>query len=277
MTTFLFWNLKKKPLYSAVASLARRHECDVLVLAECELDPMNLLQELNPLGESTYHFVASQGCRKIEIYCRFQAKFIPSIRESHRTTIRRLELPGHLPILLAATHFPSKRNWDEASQAAESAILSELVKDAENAAGHSRTVLVGDLNMNPFDAGIVNANGMHGVMTRSIAAKEERTVQGQAYPFFYNPMWGFLGDASPGPPGTHYYPSSAHRVYFWNMFDQVLVRPGLLDRFSTRNLRILESDGSARLVTADGVPDDKVASDHLPILFSLELEARHGD
>jgi hypothetical protein len=35
-------------------------------------------------------------------------------------------------------------------------------------------VVIGDFNMNPFDRGMVNANGFHAVMSRQIAALRSR-------------------------------------------------------------------------------------------------------
>lgn len=59
--------------------------------------------------------------------------------------------------------------------------------------------------------------------------------------------------------------------YFWHMFDQVLIRPELLSIFKTEELKILTSGSVTSLVTAKGMPKRSVASDHLPILFQLDL------
>jgi hypothetical protein len=125
--------------------------------------------------------------------------------------------------------------------------------------------------MNPFESGLVSANGLNAVMDRSVAARGERTVQGTVHPFFYNPMWSRFGDGSPGPSGTYYRDSGEHVTFFWNMFDQVLLRPELLARFRSEDLEILDSDGDASLLTPKGRPSRTKASDHLPVLFRLSL------
>jgi len=84
-------------------------------------------------------------------------------------------------------------------------------------------------------------------------------------------MWGHFGDGSIGPPGTYYDDRSGHVAYFWNMFDQVLVRPDLLDYFATEDVQILTDDGLEALLTRNGRPDSTMASDHLPLLFRLDL------
>ena len=58
---------------------------------------------------------------------------------------------------------------------------------------------------------------------------------------------------------------------FWNILDQVLIRPDLLDRFKNSDLRILTTDGTVSFLKGRGVPNESVASDHLPILFRLYL------
>lgn len=182
-----------------------------------------------------------------------------------------MELPGITDILLACVHFVSKLYWDEVSQTMECVELSSAIMDTEKKVGHSRTILVGDLNMNPFEDGVISANGLNGVMSRQIASKRVRVVQGREYPFFYNPMWNLFGDESEGPPGTFYYSSSKHKTFFWNIFDQVLIRPDLLPFYNVNDLEIIKSDGHISLLTADNLPDTNTASDHLPVFFRLGI------
>jgi hypothetical protein len=123
--------------------------------------------------------------------------------------------------------------------------------------------------MNPFEDGVVIAKALHAVMSRDIAERRSRVVQTKKYPFFYNPMWSLFGDAS--PPGTYYYRTSTHKTFFWNMFDQVLIRPELLSSFRNENFKILTMAGNTSLLTSRYRPNSKIASDHLPLLFTLDL------
>lgn len=270
MATFLFWNLNRKPLQEFIRTLVVEHNVDILILAECSIEPGVLLRYLNrSLVE--YYYAPSEKCNKIDIYLRFSREFIAPVYELERLTIQHLKLPGSIDILLAALHFPSKLHWDDGSQALRCVELAKKIYFAEQEAGHSRTILVGDLNMNPFEDGVVSANGLHAVMSRDIAMKKPRVVQGERYPFFYNPMWSLFGDASSGPPGTFYYSASTPKTFFWNMFDQVLIRPELLSSFSNNNLQILTSAKNTSLLTKSKRPNAKLASDHLPLLFTLNL------
>jgi hypothetical protein len=271
MPSFLFWNLKgKESIGPIIANLAWQYDVDVLMLAECKIEPGPFLTTLNRPNDSKYHYVPRNTCKKIEIFTRFASNFIESIHEENRLTIRRLRLHGQTDILLAVGHLPSKMHRRNTSQSGPCIRLAKSIERAEEEVGHRRTVLVGDLNVNPFEDGMVMAEGLHAVMTRGIARKETRKVDGVTYPFFYNPMWSLFGDGSPGPPGTYYNWRTEDNVYFWNMFDQVLLRPDLLDMFNNESLQILDSVGKISLVDDNGLPRKEI-SDHLPILFELNL------
>lgn len=51
----------------------------------------------------------------------------------------------------------------------------------------------------------------------------------------------------------------------------MLVRPFLQDRFLDDELRILTEVGGLPLVAKRGTPNANVGSDHLPLLFALNL------
>ena len=137
---------------------------------------------------------------------------------------------------------------------------------------HLRTVLVGDLNMNPYEDGIVSAKGLHAVMTRERAQQGRRTVRyNLSNAYFYNPMWRHFGEQPSGHAGTYFFRSPRERADFWNVYDQVLLRPELLPYFRDEDLKILHCAGTKSLLDPNGVIDRTVASDHLPILFRLSI------
>ncbi len=269
--TFLFWNLYKKQLQDSIRRIVNFYAVDVIILAECTIDPAHILLTLNR-DEPNFHYAPSPGCQKIEIFTKFSDDFMPILVEEDRMTIRRLRVATMTQdILVAALHFPSKVNWDESDQLSESPRYADLIQQAERLAGHQRTILVGDFNMNPYEKGMVNANGFNAVMSQSRAAKRVRTVQNREYNFFYNPMWGLSGDTSPGPAGTYFLNPPGYSSYYWHILDQVLIRPDLLEAFDPGMLQILDFDGEKSLLSKSGTPDKSWASDHLPLLFRFEL------
>ncbi len=269
MITFLLWNTRGKNLIDPVRRLVSEHQVDVLVLVEPGGSKGVLLQQLNSQPGQLYHFTTSL-CESIDIYVRFPNDFIEAVFESSRLTVRRLSLPGREEILLVATHLPSLLYMSSESQPAEFFELSRTIRQVEEQRGHSRTIVVGDLNANPFDAGLVSAAGLNATMSKAVASRMTRTVQGRTYPFFYNPMWNLLGDRGPGPAGSYHYRRAEDVCYYWHLIDQVLIRPVLAD--------LLENDGP-RVVTKaqdidlsrNGTPYATRFSDHFPLIFSLNI------
>lgn len=270
MITFLFWNINQKPLEDLITGLVEEHQVDVLMLAESRISHDVMLKSLNRGPESEFHLPISL-CDKVFVYTRFRGDLIIPLYESPRITIRHLMLPARVEILLAVVHFPSKLRWSEQSQSIECTELARTIRETEKQVGHQRTILVGDLNMNPFELGVVSASGLHAVMTREVALRRTRIVEGKQHPFFYNPMWGRLGDSTEGPPGTYYYTRSEQISFFWNMFDQVLVRPDLLNFFRNEELKVLTGWMDKQFLSPRGLPNRSVTSDHLPVLFKLNI------
>lgn len=210
-------------------------------------------------------------CDYLTFFAAFDAGFLVPAFESARVSIRRLALPARQEILLAAAHLPSRLHFSDESMIFECTNLARMIREQEVASGHQRTILLGDLNVNPFEVGVVGTGGLHAVMSRQVASRGSRTVQSREYDFFYNPMWGHFGDRSGGVPGTYYYDRAEHVTYFWNIFDQVLVRPALLSGLASDGVRVLTSAGGASLLGPGGLPNRSIGSDHLPLLTELSF------
>jgi hypothetical protein len=269
--SFLFWNTNRRPLLNLVSTIVHEYEIDVLILAECEIPLTSLLTELNT-NEAAKFSAPPNPSAYFTILVRFPSDSLQLVRDIGGMSIRRLAPPIGNDLLFVALHLQSKLFSTEAEQSLFCTRLIKYIEEAEEAAGHRRTIVLGDLNMNPFESGVVGAEGFHAVMDRRIAERGKRKVQGQERRFFYNPMWSYLGDASVGPAGTYYYYGSGQISYFWNMFDQVLIRPDLLSRFDDEDVKVLSSAGSISLLSAQQIPDRRAGSDHLPILFRIDLK-----
>ena len=270
LTAFLFWNLNRKPLQDFIRRLIRVHNVEVIVLAESPIPHVQILQTLNA-QEGTWFHVSDSECKALNLYTRFPPHFLKACSENSRMTIRHMSLPARTDIILVAAHFISKLHWSDASQSFECQEIVREIEKAEKVLNNKRTLFIGDLNMNPFESGLVSANGFNAVMARGVASRQTRTVQGRTYQFFYNPMWGHLGDRGKGPPGTYYQARPEHVTYFWNIFDQVLLRPELLSSFQNGDTQILTTDGITSFLNDKGFPNTSIVSDHLPVLVKLDL------
>jgi hypothetical protein len=267
---FLFWNTNGNKCLDEVYNLCYSNDVDVLILAESPLHSTELLLKLNANTVDYYPQHPLTQCKKIKIFTKFHYNFIIPILESGRQTIRKITLPIFPEILLISVHMGDKSNNNSESQSENCSILRQTIEEVELSEGINHTMVIGDFNMNPFEPGIVNANGLHATMSRRIAAETSRIVNGKSYTFFYNSMWHFMGDINQSTPGTYYYKRAELMCYHWNVFDQVIIRPSLLNKFDTKNFKILDSDGVNSLITKRGIPN-KMISDHLPLLFTLKL------
>jgi hypothetical protein len=269
-TRFLFWNINGKPLADLIGHIAYVRAIDIIILAESDISAVDMLRSLNRQCSGGFRYCAGFNAT-IEVFVRFSPGFLQPRFDADRVSIRHLTLPARSTILLAMVHLPSKLRWSNDSQAIECTELARRIAIEEDKVGHRRTILVGDLNMNPFETGMVAAGGLNSVPTRRLAAREVRTVQGREYSMFYNPMWGHFGDRQRDTAGSYFYSSSEHVNYFWHIFDQVLLRPELAQQFDPGTLEIISSLSDRSLVHADGRPDSSACSDHLPIVFELNF------
>jgi hypothetical protein len=271
MPTVLFWNTFRKALPREIADLC--HECaaDILILAESRLDTATFLPLLND-GQRQVYTEPLNPSSKLRIFTRLPQNSVQLIADLGGISIRRIAPPVGQDFILVAVHFIGKTAYKELDQAFQTTRLNNAIQSAELRAGHSRTVLVGDFNMNPFEAGVVSSDGVHAVMDRRIALQGSRIVSGERCDFFYNPMWSRMGPNASGPPGTYYYRDSTHVTYFWNTFDQVMVRPALIDFLPENHLHVVSSISGNTLLRANGTPNRTAFSDHLPLVFKLETE-----
>jgi len=270
VTNFLFWNINWKPVSELIVALVEEHAIDVLMLAESDIDQGHLLRSLNDRSHD-FHFAPSAPA-PVQMFIGTPTYVVRNVDDGSRYSIRELRMPGCIAVLVALLHLPSRLFVDERSQDFECTITAQSIREAEARVGHERTLVVGDFNMDPFSAGIVGAAGFNAAMHRNTASRGGRMIRGENYPFFYNPMWNHFGDERKPASGTYYYEKGDHVAYYWHMFDQVLIRPTLLNRLPVPGVRIPTSAGDVSLLGPNGHPDATAGSDHLPIVFSLDLE-----
>ncbi len=271
MLKTLFWNIRRQPLLNLVCELVREHSVDVVVLAECQESPERVLETIQATCDRRFFLPDARPSRLVLVSGLGSEQFREVDLDLTGTmSIRRAVFEG-LEFLWGFVHLSSKLHKESADQTALARDVSSRFQLIEQRRGHRRTVLCGDFNMNPFERGLVEAGAFHAMMTQDSVQNGSRIVMNQEFPFFYNPMWGLIGDRTPGPPGTYYARRSNHLSYDWNMLDQVLFRKDVLPYFKV-DPQVLTSAGNQLLVNQRGRPDKEKLSDHLPLLFSLQLK-----
>lgn len=274
MVTVLFWNIDGNTnALQHLACLASSCGIDVFLIAECPKDLSNGLRELNRLDIGMYQESFS-GEAKVRALTRlkpdvFRHRFTGIGRDLVVWSLRATNVSKG-EILLASVHLSSAvGGFNESDQATLAQEVVYELNQLEDRLGHRNTALVGDFNMNPYHDGMTSATGFHGQMTRQLAGQIDRVYHKRSRRRFYNPMWRLFGDHTDEPPGSYYWDSSAPHNHHWHLLDQLLIRMEIIGQLS--GLRILTEDGKHSLIDSSHVPDRKQFSDHLPILFRLDL------
>ena len=152
-------------------------------------------------------------------------------------------------------------------------LIGQIIKDIQDVEKElmtENTIVVGDFNINPYDSSLINARYFHGLPVYEEVKKKSRIIAGQQYYMFYNPMWNLLGDFQQ-PYGTYYYAGNDTVNTYWNIYDQVIIRPALRERFVNDSLKIIKETKTRFLLDSRGHPDKRI-SDHLPIMFEIKEE-----
>lgn len=267
MMTILFWNAKSAT-EAHIAALVKDHSVDVLILVDCRLDRSAIIREIQNSTGRPFWADRLMVNRDLHLFTSFDdSKAVTHRQDQNRLSVVNV-LTQAASLNLAILHFESKMYLDSNDQRELCTVYVQSIREAEQNVGHQRTLIIGDFNMNPYEPGMLGCTAFHAVPSRLLVKRVSRTVSGKDYRLFYNPMWSFFGDLHPRPPGTYYYPHGPIAP-FWNVFDQVLISPELLDSFDTSSLQVLTMAGSQGLVDAHGLP---CISDHLPIVFRLDEE-----
>lgn len=273
--TFLLWNVQNKRLDGHVIRLVQQHRPDVVLLIEPPQSDDALLRQLKLFAP--FERVASHD--RFGVYVRFDGasmvRIMPVV-ENDRVDYWDIRLSKRNRVFLVVVHGPDMINNSEGKRSLFFERLAKNIAKLEASAqvGHKNTIVAGDFNANPFEAVIGGVRGLHAIRVTNVGGKKTRSVSNQEYEFFCNPMWACYKGWEKSPPGTYYFNGNDVHEVFWHMIDQVVLRPQALHMFSERNLRVLTEAGNVNLLTAHRHPDASNASDHLPVLFKMNLNAK---
>lgn len=258
----LFWNTHNNPKINTILNdLIVENNISIVVLAEYNADIKNLIDILKDKGLKMQQFVTI-GCERIVIIGK-TIKVEPGVQTDYLSMQILKD-----KLLLCCIHLNSQIYADNENQ--REILIGRIIREIrlmEKKLDTEKTVVVGDFNINPYDKDCIDARYFHGLPIYNETIKRSRTIMGEEFFMFYNPMWNLLGD-SKEPYGTYYYSGSKTVNTYWNMYDQVMVRPALRERFIDESLKILTETENTYLTNSKGHPDKNI-SDHLPIMFEI--------
>ena len=185
-----FWNTNKNEnINEYISDIIVEQEIDILALAEYESD----IEELKKML-ALYNIVIEQaitiGCDRITILKR-KANIQPAFQNKYCS----MQIIDNM-YLLACLHLPSKLYADVLKRGIAIARIVEEIQIQEEKLGIEKTIIVGDINENPYETGCLGASGFHGIPVYKDTMKKYRVIMDESFKMFYNPMWNLLGDFS---------------------------------------------------------------------------------
>ena len=265
----LFWNIHRNDLTDVLVELTLENNVDILILSETQNQDLdNLIHDLNVLVPEYFISPSHIINKKIKFITKFDPQFLISLADYPRFGTRKVSLPNTKNIIITGVHLMDQRSTEKDDIGDYAITVKKTIDELEVDNDILDSIVIGDFNLNPFDRGIVKASGFHAVSDKIIAQNLRRTVQGNEYSFFYNPCWQLYGDNS-GVPGTYFLWKSTGTCLFWNIFDQVLIRPSLIENFDQKELKIITSTSNHLLLKNDR-PNKDQYSDHLPLFIKLK-------
>ncbi len=266
----LFWNIGKNNLTAEISRLVENYNPTIFVIAENEIDTTNLLNYINKYSKGKYK-ILPKNRRNTTVLIKEELKYelIPTI--SRQLLSLQYEYKG-LKYIVCAIHMDSKLTKTADDQSNISRNIIQEINKIEFDLSNYNTIIIGDFNMNPFENGMVYPDAFNAVSSKTIALRNQRIVNdtNKKYKYFYNPMWSYLGDLSKYSPGTYYLRENTHRNHFvWNMYDQVLIRPELLDRIDENSIEIINEKVIGIKLSSKMKYETITPSDHLPLFIKF--------
>jgi len=129
------------------------------------------------------------------------------------------------------------------------------------------TLIIGDFNAHPFESTCIAADTLHAIPYIDELEEHNQSSAVKRFRKFYNPMWKLIGSEEK-PYGTYYFYKTGVINYYWHIFDQVMIRPPLIDAFDEESLAIISKTANHRLLKGKRT-NRKDYSDHLPLLCKL--------
>lgn len=271
---FLYWNTHNKNISSYIVDACVENSINILILTEHKnIDTDYLIRKLK---ENNLFFEVEKIDPHSRILLLHNTKGqINVIKESKYYSAFNIKNKEEV-YLLFALHLPSRYAQERIDLDMYAVQLSREFEQLEEERKTEKSIVVGDFNMNPFDDGMISSLSFNAVMSPTIANKRSRKVFCDDRKFYYNPMWHLMGNDSNLCKGTFYYPSET-KSYYWYTYDQVIIRPDLIDKFDINDLKIIDLINSNSLVNKNSIPNEKKISDHLPIKFKIKLEVNKNN
>lgn len=266
--TCLFWNLHKSATtVTPLVEITLESDVDIIFLCEFPNEHELQFEESLKTIDCDFHLVRYyRGNTKFRVYSRLPETVLYVVQEDNSFSL--FEVRQEHVYLMCVCHLSSQLHADNNDKIGEATNFSLRLRRIEEDRDNHDLIIVGDFNEDPYHDGMLLCNGLNAVKEVSLAKRLCRCKDQIDYPYFYNPMWSLWDNNK--DIGTYYYYPSHYKSEAWHIFDQVIFRPHLLDRFRHDKLQIVTRSLSTDLLASNGEIDTRY-SDHLPIVFEFNV------
>ena len=193
-----FWNTNKNiEINKYIVDIMCENNVDIFVLAEYTADFEKLQLQLRNCKYETEKSI-TVGCDRITILKR-KYNMEPGFQNKYCS----LQIIDN-KYILTCLHLPSKIYAERLKKDIAIRRIIEEIQRYEKLLKIDKTIIVGDVNENPYETGCLGADRFHGIPVYQDAMRKYRTIMDERFEMFYNPMWNLLGDFS-FPPGILLY------------------------------------------------------------------------
>ena len=261
MLNILFWNLGKNAIEDYIVECIAENDIDVAIFSEYQKIDFSLIE--SKLGKMYKHISGVRADKKVSMIARNTIN-ITVRQQQHRYSLYSINT-GVKDYLLAAVHLEDRRNSVFADRKASIESLIGVIESTEDLLQCSNTIVIGDLNANPYDEELTSIYTFNAVLFKSVIEKNEFSNHNAVKrKRFYNPILHYISEDTE-MYGSFYYDKD-HMTSYWYCLDQVLVRRSLIN--SVTAIRYLKKINSQKLVGRFR-PNKKI-SDHLPLVVCLQ-------
>lgn len=259
MLNILFWNVYKKPLQEIIVECILENEIDIAVFTEAENVNFSLIED-----ELINYSVVEKKDEKSKLYY-FAKKSLDAqiIQEQDRYTFCKFNY-ALCDYILCGIHLEDMRNSSSDDRCDTIRKLLGNLEQIEDSYNIVNSIVVGDVNANPYDKEIISIYGFNAVLFKKLIEHSEYIDKRyENRKRFYNPILHFISEST--EMYGSYYSSQGSNTPYWNCLDQVLVRKSLVNKI--KNVQYLKKISATGLMNR--VEINKNISDHLPLLVQF--------
>jgi endonuclease/exonuclease/phosphatase family metal-dependent hydrolase len=256
-----------------LAALLTRYKPDLVALQEA---PIALVERL--LLDRGYSTATSGANRRLVIGWKNSVWGVPSAQPIQYSRALAVRLPFRTPsgmlrhVLVCNVHLRAPAPHGSKSKTIAS--LKTLKRELE---GYRTTVgneadaeiILGDFNLEPHTPEMYDREELAANRSlKYVTDREASRTKGEWYRPLYNPAWRLYG-AKNAPHGTLYCTGDVDEP--WYVYDQALFSSDLVSQIA--KVELVTKIGSKSLLSAGvSMPNEKVGSDHLPIVWTVPTE-----